>query len=176
MIMLVNYHIFKNYPLFHPRKMWIRLAVILSFLLFFSSIAFADTLKIKDGDSFVLNGTEIRLWGIDTPEYNQICQKNGQNYPCGRKARAFLESLLTPLPSIICKSKSRAQKETRQVSQCFIDGEDMAEIIVKNGHAIDYSYFSKGYYADAQSYALLNKLGIWQGQFINPRQWRKNMR
>jgi len=163
----------KNNPQFHPQKMWVSLVFVAIALLCFSSGAFAGDLKIKDGDSFVLNGAEIRLWGIDAPEYNQICQKNGQNYPCGRKARDFLENLLTPLPSITCKEKSRAQKETRQVAQCFIDGKDIAEIMVSNGHAIDYLYFSKGYYANAQNSAKLAKYGIWAGEFITPREWRK---
>ncbi len=31
---------------------------------------------VKDGDNFILNDEEVRLWGIDAPEFNQECVKN----------------------------------------------------------------------------------------------------
>jgi len=154
--------------------MWV--TIVVAFLVFWSSAGQASTLKIKDGDSFVLNGVEIRLWGIDAPEYFQTCQKNGINYACGKESRAFLEALLTTISLITCQQKTQDQRETRQVSQCFIKGKDIAEIMVRGGHAIDYRYFSKGYYLAAQNQAKTDKIGIWAGKFITPREWRKNNR
>ena len=41
--------------------------------------------KVKDGDSFYLGDDEIRLWGIDAPEFFQKCDDGaGAEYPCGR--------------------------------------------------------------------------------------------
>src|SRR5690242_16871813 len=45
---------------------------------------------INDGDSITLKGERIRLVGIDAPEYNQTCERDGQSYACGR---ASLEAL-----------------------------------------------------------------------------------
>ena len=39
---------------------------------------------VNDGDSITLKGERIRLRGIDAPEYNQTCRKDGADYPCGR--------------------------------------------------------------------------------------------
>jgi len=171
--MTLSYHNIKNTPPFHPRKMWVTIILLSLCLLYLSIPAFAETLKIKDGDSFVLNGVEIRLWGIDAPEYNQQCQTSGKSYPCGREAMAFFENLLTPLPFILCKKKTGAKKETRKVAQCFIEDTDIAEILVLNGHAIDDKYFSTGHYKLAEEQAKTQKRGIWRGKFMIPREWRK---
>src|SRR5690606_410103 len=42
---------------------------------------------VNDGDSITLGAERIRLRGIDAPEYNQFCRRNGAEYPCGRRAR-----------------------------------------------------------------------------------------
>ena len=54
---------------------------VLCFLFLGHNLAARDMqhIKVIDGDSIVLNGTEIRLEGIDAPEYKQICHdKNNQ--------------------------------------------------------------------------------------------------
>ena len=48
----------------------------------------------KDGDSLVLNGTEVRLHGIDAPELHQSCNGPAGEYPCGREALQELRNLL----------------------------------------------------------------------------------
>ena len=54
----------KNNPRFHPLKMWVTMVVV-ALTLVFCGFAYADyaakNLYAKDGDSFVLNGEEIRL-------------------------------------------------------------------------------------------------------------------
>ena len=42
----------------------------------------------------------------------------------------------------------------------------------KNGYAIAYKRYSKKYILEEQ-YAKKNKLGIWQGTFQKPEEWRK---
>ena len=44
----------------------------------------------KDGDSLMVGDTEVRLFGIDAPEWDQSCQKNGQDWSCGRAAVNFV--------------------------------------------------------------------------------------
>ena len=41
-------------------------------------------IKVIDGDTIKMDGTSIRLFGIDAPEKNQICvNKNDESYNCG---------------------------------------------------------------------------------------------
>ena len=42
------------------------------------NISFADSLRIVDGDTIVLNGEKIRFTGIDTPELKQTCLQDDQ--------------------------------------------------------------------------------------------------
>ena len=44
--------------------------------------------------------------------------------------------------------------------------------MVRNGHALAYRRYSKEYIFD-EEFAKENKLGLWQGKFINPEKWRK---
>jgi len=44
--------------------------------------------------------------------------------------------------------------------------------MVKNGYAVAYLKYSKKFVAQEKQ-AKKNKLGVWQGPFINPWEWRK---
>ena len=44
--------------------------------------------------------------------------------------------------------------------------------MVKNGHAVAYLKYSKKFVAQ-ENQAKKNKLGVWQGPFVNPWEWRK---
>lgn len=140
---------------------------------FLCPAAASTKLYVKDGDSFVLGTREIRLWGIDAVELHQFCWQDGREYPCGRQAREYLVSLIDP-DELQCQEKPRAKSETRTVAQCFVAGDDLADLMVRGGWAIDYRYFSHGFYAAAQDQAQIGKRGIWGGTFQTPREWRKS--
>ncbi len=153
------------------------LILFLVFLIFFyaKKTTASNNLYIKDGDSFIWDKKEIRLWGIDAPELFQICQdENNKNYECGFKAKDFLISIID-IKNMKCieKNKLKSKRESRMVAKCFVGKKDIAEIMVLNGWAIDYKFFSKGAYSKAQMQARKNKKGIWAGSFISPYKWRK---
>ncbi len=126
-----------------------------------------------DGDSFIIHGRKVRLWGIDAPEYYQNCRDaTGKAYPCGKHSRQFFENLAASR-AVSCDIMRAAKRESRIVAKCFLDGTDIAGEIVKAGHAIDYTYFSDEFYKSEERAAKLAKSGLWQGDFIEPYQWRK---
>ena len=53
------------------------LAILVLGLLFWNT-SFADSLRVVDGDTIVLNGEKIRFSGIDTPELKQTCMQDDQ--------------------------------------------------------------------------------------------------
>lgn len=124
-----------------------------------SGMARADQLYVIDGDTFSWNGKTYRLWGIDAPEKDQSCRRP-EDYQCGATARSYLRSLIDPA-TLACEIKSRAKKETRIVALCRVDGEDLAQLMVSAGWAIDYKFFSKGYYAAAEADARSARRGLW---------------
>lgn len=162
----------------HPIRFLIGLAILallLSPSLFSDALA-GSSFKVKDGDSFYLNDNEIRLWGIDAPEFFQKCIDGaGAEYSCGRNSKEFLQTLLSS-GDISCKPMARAKRETRTVAKCFIDGQDIAETILRQGMAVEYDYFSKNFYDQFEQEAKNSKRGIWSGSFTNPREWRKRAR
>ena len=125
------YHSTENNPRFHPRKMWVS-GVIIAMLSLFCGFAHADDLYVKDGDSFVLNGEEIRLWGVDAMELTQFCQKAGRDYLCGQLAKAHLQKLIGH-HDLRCKKMPAAKKETRTVARCFIGDLDIGREMVLAG-------------------------------------------
>ena len=44
--------------------------------------------------------------------------------------------------------------------------------MVRNGYAVAYKRYSKDYMID-EEYARENKLGLWEGSFTMPENWRK---
>jgi hypothetical protein len=45
--------------------------------------------QAKDGDSLMVGGTEVRLFGFDAPEFDQHCQRGGQEeLRLGRRRQA----------------------------------------------------------------------------------------
>lgn len=127
-------------------------------------------LKIIDGDSIMLNGTEIRLEGIDAPEYKQVCyDANKKAYRCGIKAYEFLKNFVKG-KKVTCK-KISIDRYKRQVSFCYADGIDINQTMVQNGWAVAYDHYDDKYVKDEIS-ARKNKAGIWQGRFMRPEIWR----
>ena len=61
----------------------------LVFLLTINDIK-SQELKVFDGDTIHLNGEKIRFTGIDTPELNQACLKDGIKDLCGVTAKLIL--------------------------------------------------------------------------------------
>jgi endonuclease YncB( thermonuclease family) len=127
-------------------------------------------IRVVDGDTIHINKTKYRLHGIDAPEINQQCKVNGKSYACGLQSKKFLESLAQG-KEIMCKQKD-IDRYKRIVAVCFADGLNLNQEMVRSGWAIAYKRYSKDFVND-ELFAKNNKLGIWKGTFIKPKDWRK---
>ena len=92
---------------------------------------------IIDGDSLVIQKTQIRLYGVDAPE---------MNHPYGKKAKWALVSM--------CKGQKILAEVLfeddygRTVARCYLpDGRDISAEMVKLGLALDWPKFSNGEYS-----------------------------
>lgn len=95
---------------------------------------------VVDGDSLVIQKTQIRLFGVDAPELN---------HPYGIRAKRKLWAM--------CKGHSiRAEilatdAHGRTVARCVLpDGRDLSAEMVKGGLALDWAKFSGGIYRDLE--------------------------
>ena len=157
-----------------------RLAAGLMFLACAASPAAAELVgraSVIDGDTIELQGQRIRLHGIDAPEAAQQCRgDDGRPYPCGRIAAHALATTLANARPTRCEVRDRDQYD-RIVATCFrADGKDAAAIMVQAGHALDWPRYSGGAYAGDQKLAEGTGLGMWQGTFTPPWEWRQGQR
>lgn len=159
------------------KKRYILLKIFV-FLLCAGIISFAETraldgksIKVVDGDSLEIDGTRIRLKGIDAPEYFQYCfDENNKKYECGKMSRAYLEKL-TKSDDFYCKS-NKTDKYKRELSVCYAKGKNINELMIEQGWAIPYRTQNPLYYK-AQIIAKANKNGIHRGKFIAPEIYRR---
>lgn len=148
-----------------------RLCLIITCVVLGTSPALASDLFIRDGDSFAIGGQEVRLWGVDAPEYHQTCIKGGSIVPCGKYARQRLENL-TKDAQLQCE-RVNTDRYKRTVARCYVHGEDVAALMVRAGFAFDYPRYSKGAYSDQQKAAKSEQRGLWSMDFEMPWIWRR---
>lgn len=129
------------------------------------SFAAQAGVEVIDGDSLRIDGRNIRLEGIDAPEYNQVCRDaEDQPYECGQKAKKFLSKLV--------KDGVRCEKQTtdiyrRDVSVCYAGNINVNRQMVLAGWAVAYTRYFPDFAAD-ENVARREKRGVWSGRFIRP--------
>ena len=137
--------------------------------------------RVIDGDSIVIRKESIRLHGIDAPEIRQICKKKDNTpYMCGVIAKDTLknfierESLGLTQKKVYCYYSER-DRYKRIIGKCYV-GKDskfnLNNAMVFAGQAVAYTKYSKDY-IEAQNKAKKMDIGIWQGEFILPEEWRR---
>jgi endonuclease YncB( thermonuclease family) len=133
--------------------------------------------RVIDGDSLILSGereTEVRLNGIDAPEYRQSClDENGRDWACGREAAQFLRGLVEDR-RIDCQPVDR-DRYGRMVADCRADGLSLNEEMLRQGYAVAYRNASPHRLA-LEAEARKSKRGIWRGRFELPNEWRERHR
>ena len=128
-----------------------------------------------DGDSLMIADQELRLFGIDAPEYDQTCKTaSAVSWPCGKAAHEALDKLLRR-GTIAC-TLIQKDKYGRFLAQCWITGSegqtDLAAELVAQGLALAYRRYSSNY-LNFEYKARLTSQGIWQGPFTHPETWRR---
>ena len=137
---------------------------VLVFLFTYTDIKSQDV-KITDGDTIKINGEKIRFSGIDTPELNQTCAKEGIKNSCGLIAKQILiDKIIDNKVKCIKEGKDRYK---RILAECFVKNESLSRYLVRSGYAFAYRKYSKKFIID-EDYARVNKLGMWSMEFEYP--------
>lgn len=89
--------------------------------------------RVIDGDTLVVNGTSVRLLGINTPEKGE---------PYFEEAKTFLENKTLGKLVKLVKGKEDIDKYQRKLRYLFIEGEQVNLEVVRNGFG-NY-YFPQG--------------------------------
>ena len=138
---------------------------------FFINIeAHAQSLKIIDGDTIIINDEKIRFSGIDTPELKQTCIKDEKKIFCGMFAKKILiKKIGNKIPKCISEGKDIYK---RTLAECFINGESLSSFLVRSGYAFAYRKYSKKFIED-EKFAKKNEFGMWSMEFEFPWDFRK---
>ena len=143
-----------------------------------ANLAVASSLEgrvtVIDGDTLEMHVKRIRLHGIDAPESGQTCRsKSGKTYRCGQLAAIQMAKYIKR-KTIRCNVRD-TDRYGRLVAVCLADGQDINKRIVSDGFALAYRRYSRDYVAVERD-AERDKVGMWQGAFIKPWDWRKGER
>lgn len=120
-----------------------------------------DTIEVKTNDKEII----VRLFGIDAPEKDQ-------SY--GQMSQKFLNAIV--LNKEVVLGMKDEDKYGRILAIVYLNDRDINQVMVANGYAWAYEYYSDLYVKD-QQLAQSTKKGLWEEKDpIEPHKWRKQIR
>lgn len=129
--------------------------------------------SVVTGDTLRMKGKYISLYGIDAPETDQACaNKSGRSYLCGKAAARWLSDwLINADVDVECRI---LQKDSRgnMVGVCSLGPYDIGAAMVNAGWAVAYTKYTD-IYVPYEQQAQQQRVGLWQGRFYKPWDWRK---
>ncbi len=134
--------------------------------------------RIVDTDILEVNGQRFQLFGIDAMEQEQSCFLNGKPWSCGAVAYREMEKILfDERGPVTCTPRQDPNPQRRGMpwGTCAINGKDIAELMVRRGMAIAVRDQTMDYVA-AEKAADTAGVGVWQGPFIPPWEYRQRLR
>ena len=147
-----------------------KIVLIATFILLITQNVSSNTVHVIDGDTIKIGNKKIRFSGIDAPELNQYCFKNGKKILCGVLAKkALVKKIGNKIPKCVIEGKDIYK---RILAECFINEKSLSKFLVRNGYAFAYRKYSKKFIQD-EEFARKNKLGLWSMQFDYPWVFRK---
>lgn len=130
---------------------------------------------ILDGDTLEVGGQRFRLFGIDAPELDQVCQRAERAYPCGEVARAALWDLVAGLDVSCAPAGDATTADGAIVALCTAGGSSLNENMVYTGWALA-DPRAPARYETIQDGAREARRGLWSGAFDPPWAWRERRR
>jgi endonuclease YncB( thermonuclease family) len=101
-----------------------------------------DQASIIDGDTVEIQGSRIRLWGVDAPESTQLCRgEERDQYRCG--AQAANDWMRSSRADRSAAFPINLDRYGRTVATYSVAGTDVGEWLVQNRLALDWPQYSK---------------------------------
>lgn len=136
--------------------------------------AVKGTAVAVEGDLLSVNGTAVRLMGIDAPDPGQKCKNRyGHELDCFRIATAVLANMVKDA-EVEC-TVAEQDRTGEKKGECRVRGVDLGAAMVGRGWAFAYRSLSP-VYAQMEAYAQSKRMGLWAGQVEKPSQWRSRQR
>jgi endonuclease YncB( thermonuclease family) len=132
------------------------------------------TPMVQDSGLLMLDGQEVRLWGIATLAGDQQCWQNDRAWSCGEQATAALKHHIGGW-LVRCQIKDDSG-DGRVSAICLREQQDkpydIARYLVAHGWAMDQRDVSGGLYAMEEGEARQKRRGVWTSRFQTAADWR----
>lgn len=129
--------------------------------------------QVIDGDTLEVAGERVRLHGIDAPEMSQVCRLDHSEYPCGKRAAAWLAERTKG--HVVRCAGDRRDRYGRLLAVCRTGEIELNDALVRAGWAVAYRRYSREH-VEAESRAQRDREGMWAGRFARPSEWRRGNR
>jgi endonuclease YncB( thermonuclease family) len=123
--------------------------------------------RILDGATLEIAGQRFRLSGIVAPALDQVCERMGRPYPCGKVARAELWDVIGGR-DVSCTPLAAAGGDGPALATCTAGGVSLAEAMVASGWALADRAAVEAAYAALEQAAEQAGRGLWSGEFTLP--------
>lgn len=124
-----------------------------------SSDVVSGAAQVIDADILRIDKQRVILWGLDAPERNQPCFKDGRKWGCHGAARRTLE-LLAGRGEVVCYMLGDPDPFNRRHGVCESGGIDINAEMVGRGMAVAWEEQTSDY-VGIQLDAIENERGIW---------------
>lgn len=124
----------------------------------------------QGGEQLVIDGQQLRLWGIQMPQVEATCKLDNGYWPCGAYATAAL-LVQTRKGRIVCLEKGSAGQEAAP-AKCYttrnlVTWKDMGRELVRDGWAMPRLKDSREYLPVAAE-AETARRGLWKNSAATP--------
>ena len=132
----------------------------------------AGRANVIDGNTLDVDGVRVRLAGIDAPELEQLCRRGtGLPYRCGQDSAQVLSNRLMR-DRVVCEVVP--ENDDHFIGICQHYDLNLNEWMVRGGHAVADGKDSP--YVGAEAEAARAGIGMWEGTFERPSEWRRKRR
>lgn len=121
--------------------------------------------EVIDGDTMDVNGSRVRLYGIDAPEAAQTCQRDGRTWACGSIAEHSLVYAIAGR-QVRCEEQD-IDRYGRRVAT-WAGEENLNAWMVETGWAVAYRQYGGAIYDLEEAVARAARRGIWSSEFVMP--------
>jgi endonuclease YncB( thermonuclease family) len=126
--------------------------------------------KAIDSSTIRVGDQRIMLFGIDSVMRKQLCTLDGKPWRCWEAAVKDLQTLLDQGP-VVCDTVGEPDVYGRLLAGCKVNDQDIGQLLVSRGFAVARTNESTDY-VGAEAVAKEKKLGLWQGKFTPPAEYR----
>lgn len=137
---------------------------------------FEGRARAISGDMLEVGARLVVLYGVDAPEPEQNCRRDGRPWTCGLQA-SFALAGLVERNWLECVERDR-DAQGRSIAVCWMGGPGGVEVnarMVAQGWAMADPDTGRAY-ARIEQLAKRARRGMWAGEFVAPWLWRQGQR